>query len=236
MKKYYIAPLVIVAALMLAGASIPAMAQDSRTYFALTSPAEGQIVAGGQTIDVAFELRLDKALIEHPWAEMEFFLETGEGVHVRITPQMRLSTRSFRWTVPNITTRTARLSLQAGIEGEGDHYRFYQTGTFTIKSARGGASILLNSPSEKAKAGRNLDLSWTSNLPEGSSYDVMISYDRGAHFHRAGTTVETRFALPVEKDFAGSITVQIVHTLADGNAVRSLQTRDATIVVGDGDR
>jgi hypothetical protein len=164
---------------------------------------------------------------------MEFVLETDEGVNMRITPQMNVDKRSFTWTVPNINTTTARLVLQCGIEGEGEMFRFVQTGTFTIRFLRSEAYILLNSLRGNMNPGQNLDISWTSNLKGGTSYDVMISFDRGAHFHKAGTTTDTRFSYPVDADFAGAISVQIVGTRPDGRKVQSLLTRDASVRVTD---
>jgi hypothetical protein len=188
---------------------------------------------GGSQVLVTWDLSLERAFVENEWAEMEYVLETGEGVNMRITPQMNVDRRSFTWTVPNINTRTARLVLQCGIEGDGEQYRFVQTGTFTIKSLNTTPSILINSFRSNMNPGQNLDISWTSNLTAGTSFDVMVSYDRGAHFHNAGTTTDTQFLLPVAADFSGTISVQIVGTRPDGRKVQSLLTRDATIRVTD---
>ncbi len=242
MKKYYLAALFMAVALV--GASTPAAAQSkdsgkapdkegSPASFVLTSPKNGEVLRGGQEIQITWDLTLDKEITEHPFGEMEFFLDTAEGVHLRITPQLSLKARTFNWTVPNISTKTARLSLQCGIEGEGDRFRFFQTGTFVIQALRRGPAIMLNAMPEAAKAGDEMEISWTANLDGYTSYDVMVSYDRGAHFHKAGTTTETRYALKVDEDFAGSITVQIVSRRTDGTKVRSLVNRDATIRVGD---
>lgn len=231
MKKYYLAPLMIALALLLAGAPTSVSAQRQDT-FVLTSPRDGDVLRPGQVVQVTWELRLDKSITDNEWGEMEFFLETGEGVHVRITPQMRMNARSFTWTIPNISTKTARLAVQAGIEGAGDQYRFAQTGTFIIKGRRGDPSITLGALGREVKAGGDLEITWTSNLPEGSTYEIMVSYDRGAHFQKVGTSTATTFDLPIDAEFAGSITVQIVNTRADGAKIRSLQTRDATVLVG----
>ncbi len=86
---------------------------------------------------------------------------------------------------------------------------------------------------EKVKPGEELEISWTSNLEGYSSYDVMVSYDRGAHFHKAGSTRDARYALHVDEDFTGSVIVQIVNRRADGSKVSSLLTREATVRIGD---
>ena len=235
MKKYYLAPAMMLLALLLAGGPTQTAAQDAKTPFVLTSPRAGQVLMAGQVIEVTFDVNLDKAFMENEWAEMEFFLETAEGVHVRLTPQMRMSAKSFTWTVPNINTRTAKLAVQAGIEGAGDQYRFAQSGTFRIIGSKSASTISLGALSE-AVAGKDLNITWVSDLPKGTTYDVLISYDRGAHFTKFGSTTGTEFNLPIEANFAGSITVQISYTRADGTKITSLQTRGATVVVGDDEK
>jgi len=244
MKKYYLAALFL--AVLILGASTPATAQikgsadggatggDTTTSsFLLTNPHSGDVLRGGQQVQITWDLTLDKSITSDPFAEMEFFLQTNEGVRMRITPQMSVTARTFTWTVPNINTKTAKLVLQAGTEGGGDRYTFAQSGTFYIVTLRGSNSIFLNAMQEEVKPGEDVEISWTSNLDGYTSYDVMVSYDRGAHFHKARTTTETRFALPVDDDFARSITVQIVSRRADGSKVKSLLTKDATLRVGE---
>ena len=60
----------------------------------------------------------------------------------------------------------------------------------------------------------------------------MISYDCDAHFYKTGITTETRYALKVNKDFAGSISVQIVSRRANGSKVKSKLTDNALVRVG----
>src|SRR5262249_17731159 len=150
-----------------------------------TNPHNGDVLRGGQQVQVTWDLTLDKDFTTNPFAEMEFFFQTDEGIFTRITPQLDVKTRTFNWTVPNINTKTARLILQAGIDGSGERYTFAQTGTFYILTLSGSPSITLNAMKEEAKAGDEVEVSWTSNLDGSASYDVMVSYDRGAHFHKA---------------------------------------------------
>jgi hypothetical protein len=50
--------------------------------------------------------------------ELEFLLQGVEGEIVRLTPQLIPSSGSFRWTIPNLPSRTAVLELRAGIDDE----------------------------------------------------------------------------------------------------------------------
>ena len=234
MKKYYF--LAISLAFVLTIATVPAMAQaakESAASWTLLTPTDGSVLKAGSQVLVTWDLQLERELIDNEWAEMELVLETEEGVNMRLSPQMTVDKRSFMWTVPHINTRTARLVMQCGVEGEGERYRFVQSGAFTIKFGRTEPYVLLNSLRGHITPGQNLDISWTSNLRAGSSYDVMISFDRGAHFHKAGSTTDTRFAYAIEPEFAGAITVQIVGTRPDGRKVQSLLTRDASVRVTD---
>lgn len=127
--------------------------------------------------------------------------------------------------------------LKAGVEGEGDSYNFVQDGMFYISSDSRRPAIFLNSMRERTKPGTDMEITWTSNLEPGTNFDVMVSYDRGAHFFKAGSTVGNGFVLPIEEDFAGTITIQIVGRGADGSPIRSLLSGDATVRIrDDGDR
>ena len=199
----------------------------------LNSPVSGEVVTGGRQYTIRWDLTVDPSIVQNPYAEMEYYLTTDEGLFMRITPQLDITTKSFVWTVPAINTTTARLTLKCGIEGEGDQYTFTQSAPFTIRKGKKLISLLLlNSFDEEARPGSDLSISWVpGGIDEARGYDVMISYDRGAHFHKAGTTTETRFSYPVDEDFAGSITVQIVARGSDGAKVMSAITREATVNV-----
>lgn len=234
MKKYYLAALFLTVVMLGASASVLAQKAapepDTPPSFTLLSPKDGEVLRGGEEITLNWKLTLPQWMMESNWGEMEFFLETVEGVHARITPQMSLSARTYRWTVPNITSRGARFVLQAGVEGDGDFFLFAQTGRFMIKPVRGEPSIALGAARAVARPGENLAINWiTTNLGRETTYEVLISYNRGGHFHRVATTKNTTFSLPIPDDFSGSVTVQIVARRPDGRTVSSLLTREATI-------
>ena len=234
MRKFNL--IAITLAFIIAAAALPAMAQgraETPNSWTLITPADGAVLKAGSQVLVTWDLQLEREITENEWAEMEYVLETDEGVNMRLTPQMTVDKRSFMWTVPNVNTNTARLVLQVGIEGEGERFRFVQSGTFTIKFGRGEPYVLLNSLRSSIKPGHNLDISWTSNLRDGSSFDVMVSFDRGAHFHKAATTSDRHYTYTVDPEYAGAITVQIVGTRPDGRKVSSLLTRDASVRVVD---
>lgn len=204
----------------------------SDPIFELKTPRNGQVLKGGSTVTITWDLTVDEAIVNNPWSEMELFLGDENGLFTRITPQLGIGAKSFEWTVPRINARNAYISLQYGIEGEGDFYLIRQVGSFKIGTKAEGPSIRLNSLSTSPRAGEDMAISWTSEMMNQSrGFDVMISYDRGAHFFRAGTTSESRFTFPVEEDFVGAITVKIVGVGTDGSKVATMLTPDATFRV-----
>ena len=77
-----------------------------------------------------------------------------------------------------------------------------------------------------------MEITWTADrIDRSQGFDVMISYDRGAHFFKAGTTNETRFSLPIDAEFAGGVTVQVIGRTDDGTKVASLLTPHVTFRV-----
>lgn len=233
MRKHFFSTLIL--ALLLAGSATLATAQMAEPHFELISPAEGSMLRAGQVVEIQWTMRLDKRVTDDPFGEMEFYMETGEGLYSRITPQLSLFHRKFMWTVPNITTSTARLVAYAGTEGGGDFYRFPQPGTFSIRGNRRLETLSLGTL-PKVSAGEDMRISWDSHNFKGDAvYDVMVSYDRGGRFHKAGSTTDNYFILPIEPDFAGSITIQIISKAGNGK-VSTLLTRDSTVTVGGGKR
>lgn len=121
-------------ALALVLAAAPAAARQESGLVRLTAPAAGEVLTGGATAELAwapqgpFE-RLDS--IE----EWEAFLSFDGGLTypVRITPHLDQSLRRFRWQVPAIPTRDARLLLRFGDERRETYVEIPQR--FTIAEA-----------------------------------------------------------------------------------------------------
>ena len=120
--------------------SVPVFAQSPsgpeqvQPTFSVLVPHPGQQLRGGSRITLLWDLVVDKAFAENVWAEMELFLVDNQGLLLRITPQLGIGARSFEWVVPNINSKSARLVLQCGIEGDGELYNLPQTDTFSIKT------------------------------------------------------------------------------------------------------
>src|SRR5205807_1364185 len=93
--------------------SLPAFAQSDyiQPVFTLQTPQVGQQLRGGSHVTIAFDLVLDKSILDNPWAEMELFLVDDHALSMRITPELGIRARTFEWIVPPVNTRSARLVL-----------------------------------------------------------------------------------------------------------------------------
>ena len=87
----------------------------------------GMVFQQGQNIQVKWTLQGEgvKHFETSPWGECELFFSSDNGANwMRITPHMAVATRSYWYTLPNVSTQQARFALQIGIEGEGDFFMF----------------------------------------------------------------------------------------------------------------
>jgi hypothetical protein len=80
----------------------------------LERPATGATLTGGSTATIAWSA----ASLDSEVEEWEAFLSVDGGRYygARITPHLDVSVREFRWTVPNVSSREARVLLRFGNE------------------------------------------------------------------------------------------------------------------------
>jgi hypothetical protein len=80
----------------------------------LEQPATGATLTGGSTATIAWSATSLDSEVE----EWEAFLSVDGGRYygARITPHLDVSIREFRWTVPNVSSRDARILLRFGNE------------------------------------------------------------------------------------------------------------------------
>jgi hypothetical protein len=90
----------------------PAMAASGSVAASLEVPA---VVTAGQTV----VLRWSGLSAEVEELEIVLSLDGGGGYHVRVSPELEAREREYRWRVPDLPTRHARLMLRmGGEEGE----------------------------------------------------------------------------------------------------------------------
>ena len=71
--------------------------------------------------------------------EFEFLLSTGGGELIRLTPELSPADGSFRWTIPDLPSREAVLTLRARIDGE--EVVLTSSEPFVIRAAAGRARV-----------------------------------------------------------------------------------------------
>ncbi len=194
----------------------------------------GRVFEPGEEVAVAWKLQGSalKFYETNPWGECELLLTVDDGATwSRITPQLSVTRRDFRWVVPDLPTASARIALQVGIEGDGDFHHFASE-SFAIAATGSAPAVLLTAlPTREVAAGSTIELAWTSTVADIVRFEVLISSDRGAHFFRAGETQENRFAYRIPGDYEGSLTVQIVAHRQDSAPVRSTLDAGSTLRV-----
>lgn len=195
----------------------------------LISPRPGDVLVAGQTVRVEWRtLNADKSL-NIDWCEQEIYLSVDGGSTVisRISPQLDPRATSFEWVVPNTPTKEAVLDVSMGCDGGAPYLetsRMQRSVVFRIESPRRGIETVKIAAAEGSvfNPGDEINLSWESSVEKVKNFDVMVSYDSGAHYSRVGRTKDTNFTFKVPDDFAGSLTFQIVARKPDGTSVRSL--------------
>jgi hypothetical protein len=88
----------------------------SATLFVrIDQPANGTTLVGGSTAVISWSGDIDPNCQIEEW-EAFLSVDGGRYYSVRITPHLDISIREFRWVVPNVGSRDARLMLRLGNE------------------------------------------------------------------------------------------------------------------------
>jgi len=195
----------------------------------LISPRSGDVLVAGQTIRVEWKTLNPNKGANTDWCEQEIFLSLeGERVATRrISPQLGPHVTYFDWVVPDTPSNEAMLDIRIGCE-DGFPYaettRLQTSVVFKIDSPLGKIESVKMASLAGAVAtpGGEIRINWESSVEKVKNFDVMVSYDAGAHYSRAGRTKETSFVYNVPADFAGSVLFQIVARRANASSVMSL--------------
>jgi hypothetical protein len=91
------------------------LAADQVRPVRIDQPANGTTLIGGSTAVIQWSGSVDR---DRDIGEWEAFLSVDGGRYysVRITPHLDISIHEFRWSVPNVSSRDARILLRFGNE------------------------------------------------------------------------------------------------------------------------
>jgi len=191
----------------------------------LISPAPGDVLVAGQRTTVTWEASVSKGF-ELTWCEQELYLsiDGGQTAAMRISPQLDPRAHSFEWTVPNSPTDMAVLDLRFGCEGTYPETAHPQTAsTFIIAGGIPKPTVSIRSLGRsEAAPGEKVTIGWDSSVDDVAFYEIKVSYDQGAHFHRLAKTDKTEYTWKVPADMAGHATFKVVAHTNGGELVESV--------------
>lgn len=190
----------------------------------LLSPKAGDVFSPGEQVLIKWEKTLPD--VDLSWCEVEIYLsiDGGRTNAARITPQLDAGASTFTWTVPNLPTNAAVLDIHFGCEANYPESPSVQAQSLFIIRPNHGANrgIDLNVVSlGEAYPGSSVQVSWSSSLEDVALYELQISYDRGAHFHKVVETKDQQYIWDIPQDFAGHATFRVVAHTTTGERVDS---------------
>lgn len=199
-------------------------------------PKAGEAFSPGQKVKIVWKVDLSPK-INLSWCEQEIFLsiDGGKTFPYRITPELSPSLRDYVWTVPNLPTDKAVLDIRFGSEFSQNRFEKSKPQTqmmFRIlPSPSNVEEISLTIPQiEKLSPGDQIPLNWISNIEGLDKFQVLISYDKGAHFHTLAETKDNNLTWSVPSDFSGTVNFKVIAYKVDGNTVESLLDAQPLIV------
>ena len=196
----------------------------------LLYPAAGAILHPGQTIVVRWEVTLPPLPIPGCEQELMLSLDGGRSNAIRMSRMLSPTTRQVAWTVPLVSSRNAVIDLRYGCDGSVieppvDVPQFPQLqARFVIEAASPGPveTVALDAFETRTIApGGTALVAWQSSVAKVDEFEVLVSYDRGAHFHSLGTTTATELEWTAPREMFGGVIFQVVARRADGSAVAS---------------
>jgi hypothetical protein len=206
----------------------------NNTYAAkLISPKAGDVLVPGQQVRIEWESTLPR--LNMTWCEQEIYLslDGGKSNVARITPQLDPQIGYYTWTVPKTPSEKAVLDIHFGCEGYFNETASVQgQSAFVIVSDDKAQEVAINSVSPaQASPGDTVRVAWDSSVEEVKYFELLVSYDRGAHFQRLAKTKKLQFDWEVPDEFAGHATFLVVAHTVGGERVDSAVSAEPQLIV-----
>lgn len=197
----------------------------------MTSPSAGDVFFPGDQVTIKWDVKPG----DIRFCEQELFLVVNGGKWFRITRELGDESRSFEWTVPDTPTDNAILVINLGcdqrpyIPFEGSNAQ--TQAPFQILPARNGHQSIEVAALERTtvQPGEDIPVRWKSSVEDVDAFEVMVSYDRGAHFLSIAETRDTSFVWTAPKDFSGSVTFSVVARKSNGERIEASPRSDSLI-------
>jgi hypothetical protein len=213
----------------------------ARPSVKLISPKAGDTFQPGDQVTITWEVN---SIGDGPpvGCEQEIYLSVNKGksVAARLTPELPPTIYSYLWTVPNLPTKKAVLIMNYGCETGDSAFETshpQKESVFRIAPAPPGyEEVALDSAQKSGTSSSDpqIDLRWHSTVQDVDSFEVLVSYDHGAHFGTIGRTAEQGFEWSIDKSLSGVLTFKIVAHKSDGSQIESIVDPNLTVVAGRG--
>jgi hypothetical protein len=195
----------------------------------LLNPVPGAVLHPGDLVVVRWAVFAPRPI---PGCEQELMLslDGGRTNTIRMTRMLSPQTRQVAWTVPDVQSRDAVIDLRFGCDGSVieppvDVPQFPQLqARFVIEPAVPGAleSVAVEPFESRTLApGETTIVTWLSSVARVVEYELLVSYDRDAHFHSLGTTSATELDWTAPKEMFGGVLFQVIARRGDGTTVAS---------------
>ncbi len=107
----------MVCALTLAGLALVLANERAHAEQGFSSPERGEALLPGSVIETAWALDCRAVVPEADEAEVVLSIDGGRTFPVRVSSELSVCASRFRWQVPALPTRRARLALRTGSGG-----------------------------------------------------------------------------------------------------------------------
>jgi len=197
----------------------------------LLSPAAGTTLHAGDLVTVRWSVL---AARDFTGCEQELMLslDGGRTNSIRMSRMLAPTVREIPWTVPAVESRNAVIDLRFQCDGMivleppahiPQHPQVQAPLVIDSSGAKDFESVELEPFAAAAVApGQSLTISWRSSVADVDRFEVLLSYDRGNHFHSLGTTTATEFVWSAPRETYGGVLFQVIARRADGTEVASL--------------
>jgi hypothetical protein len=197
----------------------------------LLEPAPGTILHPGDLVQVRWSV-LAAGSLTGCEQELLLSLDGGRTNTVRMSRMLAPTVRQVNWTVPDIASKNAVIDLRFWCNGMivleppaevPQHPQVQSPLVIVGAGTRSPETVALAPFAATAVApGDSLTLAWKSSVVGVEDYEVLLSYDRGNHFHSLGTTPETELEWTAPQDTFGGVIFQVIARRADGSMVSSV--------------
>ena len=160
----------------------------------LLNPTAGTILHPGDQVKVEWTVLTPsaKGACEQ---ELMLSLDGGRSNSIRMSRMLSPNLRKILWTIPDVASQQAVIDVRYGcngnvVEPSVDVPQYPQVqAQFTIERdplSQPESVVVLPFATATVAPGRSVTVAWKSTVGGVDEYELMVSFDRGAHFYSAG--------------------------------------------------